>query len=51
MKYPTIKILKGRKTLNDWFEFIFRICNHIDFKVSVFGYGVCFNWVMKEVKI
>lgn len=48
MKIPTIKILTGRKTLRDWFEFVFRICNHIDFTFSIFGYGIKFNWVVKN---
>ncbi len=48
MRKPTIKLLKGRKGLNDWFEFVFRVCNHFDIKLSLFGYGFEFNWILKE---
>ncbi len=46
METPTIKILKGRKSLNDWFCLKFRVCNQIDFELSFLGYGISFNLVI-----
>ena len=50
MKLPTIEILK-RTTLNDWFGLHFDICNSIMFEVSLFGYGLRFDWIMKEPRV
>lgn len=35
-----IRILKGKKTLNDWFCLELSINNFINFELSLFGYGV-----------
>lgn len=48
MKKPTLKILKGRKGLNDWLDISLKICNHLDIYLSAFGFGIHFNWIIKD---
>ncbi len=44
----TFKILKGRRTINDWFCFYLRICNLLEFEFSIFGYGISINIILRD---
>jgi len=48
MKIPKLTILTGRNGLRDYFDIGFSISNHINFNFSIFGYGIFFEWVIRD---
>ena len=48
MKKPEFRILTGRKGINDWLDLSFCICNNVSINLSLLGYGIYFNWVIKD---
>ncbi|KKK41585.1 hypothetical protein LCGC14_2621090 [marine sediment metagenome] len=50
MKYIHFKLLKGRKRLQDWFQFHIYAYNQIGICFSVIGYGFKFYFDRNDLK-
>ena len=47
---PYFIIMKGRKSLNDWFQFHIYWCNYIGICFSIYGYGLNIGATLHDPK-
>ena len=45
------EILNGRGTLNNWFTFVFLVCNYLLIELTILGYGFRFELRLKEATV